>query len=161
MTPVDSNTRSDSVGPPSVFPLVAEQVPTGTTWAYKVDIRGGTDYHTWSLVGDRGGIHVSAWVTPPLAGFYDYPRWMGGIEGHSPVWREYDSEKPSHEHCWLLGGPCWHDGSSLQFSEQIAPWLPPPGEQMTERNHIDVLREMISRYHTWLPTPPALEERRG
>lgn len=146
---------------PSAFPLVVSAIPDGLTWAYKVSLRGGHEEHIWSLVGERGGIHVNAWLTPPLKGCFAEHRWLGGIEGHSPIPREYESETPSHEHCWLIEGPCWHDGSSLQFSEQLAPGFPAAGEQMTERQHADVLREMISRYHSWLPEAQAIEARRA
>jgi len=146
---------------PSAFPLVVSAVPNGLTWAYKVSLRGGHEEHIWSLVGERGGIHVNAWLAPPIKGYYAEHRWLGGIEGHSPIPREYESETPSHEHCWLIDGPCWHDGSSLQFSEQLAPWFPAAGEQMTERQHVDVLREMVSRYHSWLPEAQAIEARRA
>lgn len=146
---------------PSAFPLVVAAIPEGLAWGYKISIRAGREEHIWSLVGERGGIHVSGWLTAPLSGHYSEPRWIGGIEGHSPIPREYESETPSHEHCWLLNGPCWHDGSSLQFSEQLAPWFPGAGEQMTERQHIGVLREMVSCYHSWLPEAQAIEARRA
>lgn len=146
---------------PSAFPLVVAAIPEGLTWGYKISLCAGREEHIWSLVGERGGVHVSGWLTPPLAGHYSEPRWMGGIEGHSPIPHEYGSETPSHDHCWLIGGPCWHDGSSLQFSEQLAPWLPSAGELMTQYHHLDVLREMISRYHSWLPEAQAIEARRA
>lgn len=123
-------------------------------FAYKVYTRGSRQEHQWSLVGERGGIHVDAWLAADsLYG----ERWLGGIEGHSPTRRDYDSEKPSHEHCWLIQGPCWHDGSSLQFSEQIAPYLPMRGEAMTNLEHEEVLRTMRSRYLSWLPEARATQ----
>lgn len=141
-----------------LFSRVTAEVPEGLAWQYRVIIRGGRDHHTWALNGPRGGIHVDAWED--TGGWRD-ARWMGGIEGHSPTRREYDSEKPSHEHCWLLGGPCWHEGSSLQFSEQIAPYLTEPGKPFTESDHIDVLHVMLSRYRQWLPEVAAIAAATG
>lgn len=83
---------------------------------------------------------------------------MGGIEGHSPT-PYSEGDKPSHEHCWLIDGPCWHEGSSLQFSEQIAPYLSAPGKAFTEYDHQEVLSVMLNRYRSWLPDPALLSER--
>lgn len=138
----------------NLYPRLAAEVPAGLVWQYQIVVRGGQDHHTWGLTGKRGGIHVHAWEAS--SGWRD-ERWIGGIEGHSPIRREYDSEKPSHEHCWLIHGPCWHEGSSLQFSEQIGPYLPAPGKLFEERDHIDVLHVMISRYNSWLPTEAEVE----
>lgn len=140
--------------PTNLFPRVADELPEGLVWQYQIVTRGNRETHTWGLTGPRGGIHVNAWES--TGGFRD-ERWYGGIEGHSPVRRDYDSEKPSHEHCWLIEKPCWHDGSSLQFSEQIAPYLTPPGKPFTESDHIDVLYVMLSRYRQWLPEEAEVE----
>jgi hypothetical protein len=139
----------DSVSGAVLFPQVSAAVPEGMVWQYRIILRGGRETHTWGLTGERGGIHVDAWEAS-IPGWRE-ECWQGGIEGHSPSRREYDGEKPDHEHCWLIGGPCWHDGSSLQFSEQIAPYLPEPGRPFTENDHLDVLRIMVSRYRDWLP----------
>lgn len=43
----------------------------------------------------------------------------GGVEIHSrtrPRWCDED-QQPDHQACRVLGGPCWHDGSSLAASE--------------------------------------------
>jgi hypothetical protein len=142
----------------SALPRIADAVPEGLTWRHEIIVRKTMTEYLWSLRGERGGIHVNAWPSStPSFGC----EWSGGIEGHSPVPREYDRGTPSHEHCWLLGGPCWHDGSSLQFSEQIAPYLPNPGEPLDEDNHLDVLRVMLRRYDCWLPTAQAIEARRA
>lgn len=142
----------------NLFPVVVAAIPEGLVWQYNIITRGGHDHHMWGLTGSRGGIHVDAWET--TSGWRD-ERWQGGIEGHSATRREYDSEKPSHEHCWLIGKPCWHDGSSLQFSEQIAPYLTPPGNPFIESVHRDVLRIMVDRYHGWLQEDAALSRAHG
>jgi len=127
-----------------LYPNVMAETPKDIEWKYQISNRNGHDYHTWSLNGPNGGIHVQAWET---SGGWRDERWIGGIEAHAPT----GEGKPSHEHCWLIGKPCWHDGSSLQFSEQIAPYLAPPGQPFTEHDHLDVLRVMLSRYRQWLP----------
>ena len=36
-------------------------------------------------------------------------------------------DAPQTEKCWLIGGPCWHDGASLYAQETIIPyWLREP-----------------------------------
>lgn len=120
-------------------------------------------WHCWSAKDERGGVHIWARIT---AGFANYgPEWIGGCEHHSPVRREYDSEQPSHDDCWLLGGPCWHDGSSLMFSEQIAPMLPPAfldnPHDMT-RAHSSLEFKVRDLFRSWVgeysPTPTGSKE---
>jgi hypothetical protein len=72
--------------------------------------------HIWTAIGDNSGVHV--WAEPHSEKFY------GGVEVHSKT-RLYDfgDGKPDNDDCWLLGCPCWHDGSSLYFSERIEPFI--------------------------------------
>jgi hypothetical protein len=50
--------------------------------------------------------------------------YYGGVEVHSPKpMYDFGDGKPHHENCWLLKAPCWHDGSSLYFSENIEPMI--------------------------------------
>jgi hypothetical protein len=123
-------------------------IPDGMVWQYQQTLRGGRLQHTWLLKGEAGAIHVDAWVSPCLA---PYPaEWAGGIEMHRPC----EAENAHHEHCWALGGPCQHDGSSLQFSEQIAPYLnytdAPDAHVMRLEDHQRVLSIMRHRYGIWL-----------
>jgi hypothetical protein len=103
--------------------------PDGAEMGYKVE-PGFNDlpYHTWWIKGESGGIHVWA-RTAECPG---YPiEWIGGVEVHyanAPDGGWFDSTAPSQASCWLLDGPCWHDGSSLYFSERIAPRLPYPDD---------------------------------
>lgn len=118
-------------------------VPEGMVWTYRTTIRGGYLTHMWSLANKDGGIHISANVTP----FRGQREWMGGCETHYAKCPDYmDPDKPSHEHCWVLGAPCWHDGSSLYFSENVAPMLPSPWDtephHMATRHHKSVLSEL-------------------
>lgn len=134
---------------PKGFADVAATLPKDIRFAHEVSIREGRLTYQWSITGSRGGIHVHGWWSE--SSFRS--DWLGGIEGHSPTRREYDSEEPSHEHCWLLHGPCWHDGSSLQFNEQIAYMLPhDPKQGLSEYVHSGVLSVMLNRYNSWLPT---------
>jgi hypothetical protein len=79
----------------------------------------------WIICGPSGAVdfHVShAWVA------LDFPC-SGGIETHyrqPPAYMKDDD--PSHDHCWILGGKCWHDGSSLYASEVLIPILERDGE---------------------------------
>ena len=132
---------------PDFVSTVAEMLPDDLTFSYKATLKSGYLTHQWELTGPRGGIHVMA--RPDS--LRDGREWLGGIEGHSPKPREYDGETPHHEHCWLLQGPCWHDGSSLQFSEQIGPYLPYQDQPMSKYHHDMVLSQMLSRYRSWLP----------
>lgn len=64
----------------------------------------------WAVFGEHGGIHLHC-----SAGDFS----SGGIEIHSrtPL---HDGHKPhGHTNCWLIGCPCYHDGSSLQWSERL------------------------------------------
>lgn len=74
----------------------------------------GDKSHTYELVGRDGAIHFH--VTEAKNGeFY------GGIEEHHRTCPTYSDRPPSHTNCRLLGGPCWHDGSSLYASEVLIP----------------------------------------
>lgn len=46
-----------------------------------------------------------------------------GIEQHGrkPLYDWSDPKVPDNNDCWLLGGPCWHDGSSLVAEEVYLP----------------------------------------
>jgi hypothetical protein len=67
----------------------------------------------WCVVGERGAIHVHC----DIADFSN-----GGIEIHSvsPLFEGHRSHNSSN--CWLIGCQCYHDGSSLQWSESISRW---------------------------------------
>lgn len=135
------------------FPKVSQkpfddiQVPEGMVWQYRACLRGGRITHEWSVANELGGIHIHAM----LSDFQGRREWIGGIECHWAAAPDYmNPEKPSHEHCWLLGKPCWHDGSSLYFSENIADCLPDPygknPHEMHEHNHRYVTGDLL-RWH--------------
>jgi len=81
--------------------------------------KGTTDgRHWWAVVGDLGGVHF--WYSESKHDGQKY----GGVEWH---WRErtedYHTETPSHDDCWVIGGPCWHDGTSLYADEVYIPMV--------------------------------------
>ena len=123
------------------------RVPEGMVWQYKVVLRGGYLEHLWALTGKHGAVHISA----RLHEWDGRPEWSGGIECHFAAAPDYrEGEEPNHEHCWLLGKPCWHDGSSLYFSENIAQKLPPAYEPWSagdmSRAHGYLLYDLINWY---------------
>lgn len=74
--------------------------------------------HMWEIVGPEGGVHFHASLTkgyPPSC----------GLEFHhnQAAWLRMgrDNEAFHHRNCPLLGGPCWHDGTSLYASETLWP----------------------------------------
>lgn len=90
----------------------------------------GEPQHNWWIKGPKGGVHIWARIAK-LSG---YPNeWIGGVECHwancpdNSGW--FNPEEPSQADCWLLKGPCWHDGSSLYFRERIAPRFPYPDSE--------------------------------
>ncbi|TDQ63605.1 hypothetical protein ATL17_1612 [Maritalea mobilis] len=87
--------------------------------------------HIWFAKSELGGVHI--WAIEQDKDWRDRwgERFLGGIEIHSPK-PLYGDCQASHDDCWLLNAPCWHDGSSLQFSEQIEPVM----------RHCDDIREM-------------------
>lgn len=88
-----------------------------------------SERHDWCLTSSRGGITI--WAEPTRDDSFG-DRWFGGVECHWASPPDYFRDTPPHrDHCWLIGKPCWHDGSSLFFSERIEPNLPAPtGKQM-------------------------------
>lgn len=67
----------------------------------------------FAVVGKECAVHF--WVEP---NWNDNSRSWGGVEVHK---RPRENETPDNEDCWLLSGPCVHDGSSLYASEVVIP----------------------------------------
>lgn len=83
----------------------------------------GTDYH-YEVIGAKGGMHLH------ITDFgddnpYVSERYSGGLEVHYRSPPDYMTDRPpSHDVCWLLKCPCWHDGTSLYVSEVLIPkWV--------------------------------------
>lgn len=79
--------------------------------------------YRWCIVGEEGAIDVWMQYLPKDSPQYSGYNFYGGIEVHKRTPFYYSEKEPHHKNCWLLGGPCWHDGSSLQFEEQVAPHI--------------------------------------
>lgn len=83
---------------------------------------GDIAHHQWIIIGRHGGkhLHISGYK-PVRSEDIDF---SGGLETH---WRnppEYmENCAPSQNNCWVLGQPCWHDGTSLYVSEAFIPRL--------------------------------------
>lgn len=96
----------------------------------------------WILVGTEGAVdfHVSHAIAQ-----FAYLGRTGGIEEHHRSRVPYMDEKPSHDNCWILNGPCWHDGSSLYASEVLIPIFESGGESAI---WIALRGEYISRFRS-------------
>lgn len=73
-------------------------------------------HHAWSLRGPRGGIHFHASLTPEYAP-------SCGLEFHRDFDPSGGADAASHKNCWLTGGKCWHNGTSLYASEHLWPMI--------------------------------------
>lgn len=89
---------------------------------YKYSRQFGNQVHMWTCISARGAVHLSITVyedegiTP-----------SAGLESHSRT--ATSEESPSHDYCWLLKSPCWHDGTSLYATEHFLPmWKSRPHE---------------------------------
>ena len=134
----------------SGLPIFIDGVPSGMRFKFETIQREACrPEFIWSLANEHGGIHISAWRDS-----LGYERWMGGIECHwaSPP-DYYEGTEPHHDHCWLLGKPCWHDGSSLYFSERIADVLPREGYVFDDYVHRSMLSEMRRWHRDKISTP--------
>ena len=74
--------------------------------------------HQWSLRGPRGGIHLSVQIMDDEE---KYPDPACGLEFHHSYDPTGGNEAPHHIDCWLIGNPCWHDGTSLYAFETVWP----------------------------------------
>jgi len=118
-------------------------IPEGHRFEYREVTTSAGLGLLWALVTDKGAIHI--WARPDT---YEHRRrdWMGGIEVHYASAPDYMiADKPSHDRCWLLDKPCWHDGSSLYFSEYIADFLPRQGGKLDDYVH----RSMLGILTSW------------
>lgn len=75
--------------------------------------------HNFCVLTYWGGVNLH------IAEYFDSNKILNyscGLESHyrnPPEYMKYDA--PSHEHCWLLKCPCWHDGTSLYAQEHFLP----------------------------------------
>lgn len=76
--------------------------------------------HNWELVGPYGGVSFHASFSD------DAQEASAGLEFHHTEACGYRPETaPDHINCYLTGGACWHDGTSLYASETLWPKILP------------------------------------
>ena len=95
---------------------------------------GDTRKISWLLHTKRGAIefHITVYsgklAKDPLftrdgTTYEGEPCYPFGFEVHSRTPPSYDDDaEPDHDDCTVLGGRCWHDGSSLAASEFFTVW---------------------------------------
>jgi hypothetical protein len=106
---------------------------------YEYEYRFGHPQHTWSVVGACGGLHLHIMDYGADAKYGE--QFQGGIEIHYRQPPDYMCDQaPSHDECWLLKQPCWHDGSSLQVSEY---WI--PLWRVDPTNHVRMFEMLCGR----------------
>lgn len=94
-----------------------------------------TKRHDWVLVGPEGAVNIWAVENCDELRSLLGRDFYGGVEIHHRVTPRYRrGEDPDHTDCELLGGVCWHNGSSLYFQRSIAPFLSRngPGSEMSK-----------------------------
>lgn len=97
---------------------------------YEFAFRYGSPHHSWTVLGAFGAVHFHVLDCGKAKATPD--RYSGGIEIH---YRNLPPGRadipPTHDQCWLLKAPCWHDGSSLQAEETWIPmWLHAPNNHV-------------------------------
>ena len=96
--------------------IKATNLPKNYRYKYSTELMLGKWTHSYTLVGMNGGVQLH--ISGPHV--YDgEEHWSAGVEAHSR--RPTNDGPPSHDHCWLLKCPCWHDGSSLLAQEVFLP----------------------------------------
>lgn len=112
--------------------------------------------HCWIVKGPLGAVHV--WARKHSGDWNERfgKRYIGGIECHSPK-PQWDGQDVSCTKCWILEGDCYHDGSSLQFCEDVEPDLPRNEEEIRKADGF-VFPFLRNRYHAWFTPPQEGEE---
>jgi hypothetical protein len=73
--------------------------------------------HHWEFVGPHGGIHFHVSVSK------EYGDSCGLEFHHSEPVGYFKNTAFHHKDCAVIGGNCWHDGTSLYASETLWPWI--------------------------------------
>lgn len=107
---------------------------------YELHDHYGSWNHTWTVIGRHGAMHFHVLDLGERKDGLD--RYSGGLETHYRTPPEYMADRvPSQDKCWLLGCPCWHDGTLLYAMENLLPfWLADP------HNHTRIFRRLESEY---------------
>jgi hypothetical protein len=97
-------------------------LPRTYRYEYRLSSRFGHWRHSYSLIGRWGGLEFHVTDLGESALSYTSERLSSGLEVHHREPPEYmASDPPSHDECWLLKSPCWHDGTSLYARETLLP----------------------------------------
>lgn len=91
---------------------------------YKLEYDLGRWRHNYVIETSWGALelHVHEMDEETKKRHPDLSEPTGGIECHYRAPPGYMADRPpSHNRCWILDAPCWHDGSSLAASEK---WIP-------------------------------------
>lgn len=116
-----------------------------TVVKYELTKPFGKARHTWTCIGRHAALHLH--ISGPY-GSDGEPRWSAGLETHYRQPPDHmANDAPSHEECWLIGGPCWHDGTSLYAEERYLPrWLDNP------HDHDGMFRRLEQEYLSQFPS---------
>jgi len=106
---------------------------------YRYFMYYGAPSHEWVCKGDEGAVHLH--ITKSSVSDYAY---HGGLERH----RRHGDGPPDFPDCEILGGPCWHDGTSLYAEEVLIPfWLEAPHdhERMFRRMEEEYIKQFVRK----------------
>lgn len=113
---------------------------------YQYQSRFGSQRHDWHIIGAPGALsfHVTDHGAEHEAKYST--RYSAGLEAHYRQPPDYMADQPpSHDECWVLKCPCWHDGTSTYANERLLPfWLLDPGNH--ERMFNCLRREAEKRF---------------
>lgn len=110
---------------------------------YRLTPRFGSDNHCWICIGAKGATHLhisGPYMYPNEAGGPNEEHWSAGLETHYRSPPPYMADQaPSHDECWVIKGPCWHDGTSLCAQESYLPqWMNNPHDHKGIFNRLEV-----------------------
>ena len=94
---------------------------------YKYTRRFGHPNHVYLVIGRHGAIHfhVTEYPEETRRASPSMPQFSAGLEIHHRQPPDYmEDQPPSHDECWAIKAPCWHDGTTLYAEETLLPiWL--------------------------------------
>jgi len=109
---------------------------------YKYCTPFGSPKHIWTCVGRHGAVHLHISDLGDDYAKKGHERFSAGLEFHHRKPPHYlKDDAPSQDWCWLIGAPCWHDGTSLYAHETLVPfWTIAP------HDHERMLARLESEY---------------
>lgn len=99
----------------------ASDLPRQYRYQYRLNLGSGSRTHSYELIGKYGGVQLR--ITEYRVGAP-----CGDIEIHYRNPRQDDHRPPTHDACWLIKAPCWHDGSTLWTTTWVPLWEDAGGE---------------------------------